>query len=78
MLRVVLIFTHIPTSKYKLVDPTLCVKLFSCTHYAHICACTLLINEGPEDSSALRNQYIIISYHGEHHIKNVLGMDAGS
>ncbi len=30
------------------------------------------------DSSALRNQSIIISYHGEHHIRNVLGMDAGS
>ncbi len=32
----------------------------------------------PVDSSALRNQSIIISYHGEHHIRNVLVMDAGS
>ncbi len=33
--------------KYKLVDPTLCVKLFLRPHYAHIWAYTLLINEGP-------------------------------
>ncbi len=47
ILRVVLIFTHIPTYKYKLVDPTLCVKLFLRTHYTHICVYALLINEGP-------------------------------
>ncbi len=47
MLRGVLIFTHISMYKYKkLVDPILCVKLFLRTHYAHICAYALLINEG--------------------------------
>ncbi len=51
MLRVVLIFTHIPMYKYKLVDPTLCVKLFLRTHYAHICVYALLINEGPGQES---------------------------
>ncbi len=47
VLYFVLIFTHIPTYKYKLVDHTLCMKLCLCTHYAHICAYALLINEGP-------------------------------
>ncbi len=47
MLRGVLIFTHISTHKYKLVNPILYVKLFLRSHYAHICVYALLINEGP-------------------------------
>ncbi len=47
MLRGVLMFTNISTYKYKLVNPILYVKLFLCTHYAHICAYALLIIEGP-------------------------------
>ncbi len=38
---------YISTYKYKLVDPTLCVKLFLRPHYAHICVYAQLINEGP-------------------------------
>lgn len=40
-LRVVLVFTHIPTYKNKLADPPLCVKLFLCSHDSHICVYAL-------------------------------------
>ncbi len=38
---------YIYTHKYKLVNPILYMKLLLRTHYAHICAYALLINEGP-------------------------------
>ncbi len=43
------IYSH-STYKYKLVNHTICVKLCLRTHYPHICAYALLINEGPGTS----------------------------
>ena len=45
MVRAVLKFTHVPKNKYKLINSIICVGMFLCTLYAHICAYARLINE---------------------------------
>lgn len=62
VLYFVLIFTHISTYKYKLVDHTICVKLCVITLYAHICAYALLINEGPGSKGTIFELNITANY----------------
>ncbi len=62
--------SHISTYKYKLVDPTLCVKLSLRPHYAHICAYARLINEGP-DTDEEENMLTLKSKHYEYNTVHI-------